>query len=57
MSSLKCEKCKREFKVNRSSKSHVVYCPYCDAENHMFWTTGDIAKGVAKGLARLLTRI
>ena len=53
MSSLKCEKCRREFKVNRSSQSHVVYCPYCNAKNNMFWTTGDIVKCIAKLLSRI----
>lgn len=51
MSVIKCEKCKREFKVDRSK--HVVYCPYCNAKNNLFWTTGDIVNGIIKLLIRL----
>lgn len=51
MSTIKCEKCKREFKVDR--QHHIVICPYCKAQNHLFWTTGDIVKGLCKILTRL----
>lgn len=53
MSTMKCVKCNRNFKVNRSSQSHLVHCPYCKAENHMFWTAGDITKGIMKLLFRI----
>ncbi len=52
MSTIKCEKCKREFKVSRSG-SHQVICPYCKTVNHLFWTISDITKGIVKILTRL----
>lgn len=51
MSVIKCENCKRKFKVDRSK--HTVYCPYCNKENKLFWTTGDIVNGIIKLLIRL----